>query len=227
MSLPCKIMYFLWDQTTASSYTVVNNAAHCLTSWHLLDNHFNWIHSEAELLALGERVCDSAAVVCHLGIKVHPAARLRLCHQQDVDLRERTHALLVWHAGGFHCTQEVVRLLFLQLEWPCLRGHTWSDRPASAVRPLWQWRHSLCGWRWRSTIRTETKMWSEHWLVDWFTLCLCGDAPEVESSGKVDVRLFYLNAIRNVQLHSRMWVNASAVSFTSVCASMWASLDIS
>lgn len=46
----------------------------------LLDHHFNWIDPQAELLALGYGVCDSAAAVGNLCVKVHPAARLRLCH---------------------------------------------------------------------------------------------------------------------------------------------------
>lgn len=46
----------------------------------LLDHHFNRIDSQAELLALGYGICDSAAAVGHLCVKVHPAARLRLCH---------------------------------------------------------------------------------------------------------------------------------------------------
>ncbi len=46
----------------------------------LLDHHFNRIDSQAELLALGNGICDSAAAVGHLCVKVHPAARLRLCH---------------------------------------------------------------------------------------------------------------------------------------------------
>lgn len=53
----------------------------------LLDHHFNRIDSEAELLALGYGIRDPAAAVGHLCVKVHPAARLRLCHQQDVHLR--------------------------------------------------------------------------------------------------------------------------------------------
>lgn len=53
----------------------------------LLDHHFNWIDSQSKLLALGYGVRDSAAAVRHLGVKVHPAARLRLRHQQDVHLR--------------------------------------------------------------------------------------------------------------------------------------------
>ena len=53
----------------------------------LLDHHFDWIDSQAELLALGDGVCDSAAAVGHLRVKVHPSARLRLCHEQDVHLR--------------------------------------------------------------------------------------------------------------------------------------------
>lgn len=54
----------------------------------LLDHHFNWIHSKAELLALGYGVCDSATAVGHVRVKVHPAAGLGLFHQQDVHLRE-------------------------------------------------------------------------------------------------------------------------------------------
>lgn len=54
---------------------------------YLLDHHFNRIDSQAELLALGYGICDSAAAVGHLCVKVHPAARLRLCHQQDVHLK--------------------------------------------------------------------------------------------------------------------------------------------
>lgn len=52
----------------------------------LLDHHFNWIDTQAEFLALGYGICDSAAAVGHLCVKMHPATRLGLCHQQDVHL---------------------------------------------------------------------------------------------------------------------------------------------
>lgn len=52
----------------------------------LLDQHFNRIDSQSEFLALGYGICDPAAAIGHLCVKVHPAARLRLCHQQDVHL---------------------------------------------------------------------------------------------------------------------------------------------
>ncbi len=47
---------------------------------YLLDDHFNRVDSQAELLAFRNAICDSAAAVGHLCVKVHPAARLRLCH---------------------------------------------------------------------------------------------------------------------------------------------------
>lgn len=65
-------------------YILINNAELCkmLATVHgcLLDHHFNWIDSKAKHLALWYGICDSATAVGHLCVKVHPAARLRLCH---------------------------------------------------------------------------------------------------------------------------------------------------
>lgn len=58
----------------------MQNSVKSLLHGCLLDHHFNWIDSQAELLALGYGVCDSATTVGHLYVEVHPAARLRLCH---------------------------------------------------------------------------------------------------------------------------------------------------
>lgn len=52
----------------------------------LLDHHFHRIDAQAEHLTLGYGICDSAVAAGHLCVKVHPAARLRLCHQQNVHL---------------------------------------------------------------------------------------------------------------------------------------------
>lgn len=46
---------------------------------------------------------------------------------------------------------------FHQSEWPCPGGRTWSGQPEFAAHPRWQWHHSPCGWRWRSTLDNMTE----------------------------------------------------------------------
>lgn len=54
----------------------------------ILDHHFDWIDTQAQLFALGYGVGHPAAAVGHLCVKVHPVARLGLCHEEDVHLKE-------------------------------------------------------------------------------------------------------------------------------------------
>lgn len=116
----------------------------------LLDHHFNWIDSQSKSFALGYGVCDSAAAVGYFYVKVHPAAGLRLCHQQDVHLKwtkwvNRYKWMSVLHKHTVH-QWDLTISPFLPSTWPCPRVRTWSGQPESGVRPRWQWCHSPCGW---------------------------------------------------------------------------------